>query len=68
VVKADQSATVRPVTVGVTEGGETSLSTGLEAGELVVVDGAERLREGSKVEVKGSGGPGRNQAGKNNTY
>ena len=68
VVKADQSATVRPVTVGVTEGGETSLSTGLEAGELVVVDGAERLREGSKVEVKGPGGPGRSQAGKNNTY
>jgi multidrug efflux system membrane fusion protein len=52
VVKADKSATVRPVTLGVTEGGETAVDTGLAPGELVVSDGAERLHEGSLVEVK----------------
>ncbi len=52
VVRHDNTAEVRPVTVGVTEGGVVSVSGGLASGELVVVDGAERLREGSKVEVK----------------
>ena len=55
VVKSDQSVAVRPVTLDVTEGGDTSVSAGLESGEIVVVDGAERLREGSKVEVKEPG-------------
>ncbi len=64
VVKADQSATVRPVTVGVTEGGDASISAGLNPGELVVIDGAERLREGIKVEVKGSGGGQAGQKGR----
>ncbi len=67
VVKPDQSVAVRPVTIGVTEGGDTSVAAGLESGELVVADGAERLREGSLVEVKaanghgGQGGPSRGQ-------
>jgi len=54
VVKADKTVTVRPVTLGVTEGGDTSIA-GVEAGEVIVVDGAERLREGSQVEVKEPG-------------
>ena len=53
VVKADQTAALRPVTVGVTQEGNTSIMTGLSGGELVVVDGADRLRDGSKVEVEG---------------
>lgn len=63
VVKSDQTATVRPVTLGVAEGGDASIAAGLAPGEIVVVDGAERLREGSKVEVKGPGAPGRGQTG-----
>jgi multidrug efflux system membrane fusion protein len=55
VIKADKSVAVRPVTLGVTEGGETSIDIGLTPGELVVSDGAERLREGSLVEVKEAG-------------
>ena len=55
VVNKDQTVAVRPVTIGVTEEGNTSVSTGLETGETVVADGAERLREGSKVEVKEPG-------------
>jgi|SRR5579863_736683 len=53
-VKPDQTVTVRPVTVGATQGDEASIEEGLSLGDLVVVDGAERLREGSKVEVQAS--------------
>jgi len=66
VVKPDKTVTVRPVTVDVSQGDDTAISKGLEQGELVVVDGAERLREGSKVELKGpntSKGPGQKQGG-----
>jgi multidrug efflux system membrane fusion protein len=52
VVKTDRTATVRPITVGEIQGGEASIRTGLSPGELVVVDGADRLREGIKVEFK----------------
>ena len=43
VVKADQTAALRPVTVGITQEGNASITSGLSAGELVVVDGADRL-------------------------
>lgn len=57
VVKEDQTVGVRPVTVGVTQGDEASIDKGLSPDELVVVDGTEKLREGSKVEVvRGQGG------------
>ena len=52
VVNADRTVGVRPVTVGVSHGEETSIDTGLSPDELVVVDGTEKLREGSKVEVQ----------------
>jgi multidrug efflux system membrane fusion protein len=52
VVKADQTVGVRAVTVGVTQGDEASIETGLSPDEVVVVDGTEKLREGSAVDVK----------------
>jgi len=58
IVKADQTVAIRPVTIDEIQGGEASIQTGLKTGELVVVDGAERLREGTRVEVKSpAGGP-----------
>ena len=42
-------ATVRLVKVGVTEGDSAAIESGVSPTELVVVDGAERLREGSRV-------------------
>ncbi|TLY25609.1 MAG: MdtA/MuxA family multidrug efflux RND transporter periplasmic adaptor subunit [Nitrospirae bacterium] len=56
VVKQDQTVDVRTVTVGVTHGEEASIDAGLSPEELVVVDGTEKLRGGSKVEVRISGG------------
>ena len=52
VVKADQTVEIRAVTVGVTEGDEAAVNSGLSPEEAVVVDGTEKLREGSKVDVK----------------
>ena len=56
IVKADHTVAMRPVTIDEIQGGEASIKTGLKTGELVVVDGAERLREGTRVEVKFAGG------------
>jgi membrane fusion protein, multidrug efflux system len=59
VVKADRTASVRPVTVAEIQGDDASIETGLSPDELVVVDGADRLREGTLVELKTqSGGAG----------
>jgi multidrug efflux system membrane fusion protein len=52
VVKEDQSVSVRAVTVGVVHSEETSIEKGLSADELVVIDGTEKLREGTKVDVR----------------
>ena len=55
VVTADRTATVRPISIGEIQGGEASVKTGLSPGELVVVDGADRLREGTRVELRAQG-------------
>ena len=52
VVKEDQTVSVRPVTVGVVHSEETSIEKGLSADELVVIDGTEKLREGTRVDVR----------------
>jgi multidrug efflux system membrane fusion protein len=51
VVKEDSSVSLRPVTTGPTEGLETAIVSGLAAGERVVTDGVDRIREGAKVEA-----------------
>jgi multidrug efflux system membrane fusion protein len=54
-VKEDQTATVRWVKLGPSEGDSQAIEEGLSPGELVVVEGAEKLKEGSKVEVQKHG-------------
>lgn len=54
VVKTDNSVTVRPVKPGPTEGETVAIDEGLAPGEVVVVDGTDKLREGAKVEVTGA--------------
>ncbi len=69
VVKSDRTATIRPVSVGEVQGGEASIKTGLSPGELVVVDGQDRLREGTKVELRPpNGGDQENNATQGKGY
>jgi membrane fusion protein, multidrug efflux system len=56
VVKEDKTATVRPVGVGEIQGGEATVMKGISPDEMVVTDGAERLREGAKVELRSTKG------------
>ena len=51
VVKEDKSVSVRPVKVGSTEGEIAAIDSGITAGDVVVTDGTDKLREGAKVEV-----------------
>lgn len=51
VVKDDRSVTVRAVKLGPSQGDDTAIDSGLAPGEMVVVDGADKLREGAKVEL-----------------
>ena len=56
VINADSTVSVRQITVGPTYIGPnnvsmTAVNTGLSAGERVVIDGADRLRDGLRVNV-----------------
>ncbi|MBB2999842.1 MdtA/MuxA family multidrug efflux RND transporter periplasmic adaptor subunit [Paraburkholderia tropica] len=51
VVKPDNTVTVRVVKVGPIDAERTSIASGLAVGERVVIDGSDRLREGSKITI-----------------
>lgn len=51
VVKEDSSVSVRPVKLGLSEAGDIAVDDGLQPGERVVTDGAEKLTEGMKVTI-----------------
>ena len=51
VVAADNTVSVRTVKLGPSEGETAAVESGVSAGEVVVVDGTDKLREGAKVEV-----------------
>jgi len=55
VVGPDSVATVRPVTVEATQGESAVISTGLEAGEHVVVEGQAQLRPNARVSARPAG-------------
>ncbi len=51
VVKDDKSVSVVPVKLGPVQGETTAIASGLAPGDLVVVDGADKLREGAMVDL-----------------
>ena len=53
VLKADKTVTVRMVTRGQATTDMVEIRAGLEAGEQVITEGADRLKEGSKVMLAG---------------
>ena len=52
VVRPDRTVAVRQVGVGVTDGDDVSIERGLAVGEQVVVEGAERLRDGAAIALR----------------
>jgi membrane fusion protein, multidrug efflux system len=50
-VKEDKSVAVTPVKLGTVEAETAEVQSGVQPGNLVVVDGADKLRDGSKVEL-----------------
>jgi len=64
-VKQDQTVALRPVKLGPADGAKVAVESGLTPGDRVVVDGADKLRDGSKVEVaapRGNGTPASGQS------
>jgi membrane fusion protein, multidrug efflux system len=57
-VNADNTVSVRPIKIGPADGPTAEVVSGLSAGERVVVDGTDRLRDGARVTVpQASGAP-----------
>ncbi|HTZ17208.1 MAG TPA: hypothetical protein VMB78_02080, partial [Dissulfurispiraceae bacterium] len=51
ILKEDKTVSIRPVKVGPGEADVISVDDGIVPGDIVVVEGAEKLRDGSKVEL-----------------
>jgi multidrug efflux system membrane fusion protein len=59
-VTPDGKAAMRQVATGPTEGDNTVITSGLNAGEMVVIDGQDKLQDGARVDARGAnGGAGR---------
>jgi membrane fusion protein, multidrug efflux system len=56
VINADNTVSVRQITTGAVDGNITQVRSGLSAGERVVIDGTDRLRDGLKVIVAAENG------------
>jgi len=64
VINADNTVSVRQITTGAVDGNITQVRSGLSAGERVVIDGTDRLRDGLKVIVAAENGqPAKPEAG-----
>src|SRR6476660_3952431 len=59
-VKSDKTVAVNPVTVSFTQNNVASIASGVAPGDVVVVDGQDKLQAGSKVDPH-SGGGGQNR-------
>ncbi|MGB6754420.1 MAG: efflux RND transporter periplasmic adaptor subunit [Xanthobacteraceae bacterium] len=51
VINADSTVSVRKITTSAVDGSITAVTSGLSAGERVVIDGTDRLRDGLKIVV-----------------
>ena len=54
-VKPDNTVTAQVVTLGPNDGERVAVTKGLEPGQVIVTDGADRLKEGAKVQVTEGG-------------
>jgi multidrug efflux system membrane fusion protein len=69
-VKPDNTVTVKVVKLGPTQGENVAITDGLAEGDKVVIDGADKLREGSAVTLpaeKGAGSDSKSKTDKDST-
>jgi membrane fusion protein, multidrug efflux system len=70
-INGNSTVSMRTVTLGPTDGNKVAILSGLDPGEKVVTDGADRLQDGSRVQLPGakpmsadqSGAAGQNTTG-----
>jgi multidrug efflux system membrane fusion protein len=62
-VNADSTVTVRPVKLGVTDGDRVEILSGLNVGDRIVIDGADKLRDGAKINLRQEADSGKPPAG-----
>jgi multidrug efflux system membrane fusion protein len=55
VVKDDSTADMRKVVVGPSEGDEVAIESGIAPGEVVIIEGVDRVQRGTKVAVRTAG-------------
>jgi multidrug efflux system membrane fusion protein len=55
VVDENNTARLRPVTIKNTEGNDAALASGVEGGEMVVLEGMDKVQDGARVDVQKPG-------------
>jgi multidrug efflux system membrane fusion protein len=58
-VNADSTVSVRPVKLGVTEGERVEVLSGIVPGDRIVIDGADKLRDGAKINLRSEADSGK---------
>jgi multidrug efflux system membrane fusion protein len=72
-INPDSTVSVRPVKLGITDGDRVEVLSGISPGDRVVIDGADKLRDGAKIALrneadagKAPGAPGADQSSPDN--
>ena len=55
--RSDDTVSVRPVKLGVTDGDRVEVLSGIAPGDRVVIDGADKLRDGAKINLRAEANP-----------
>jgi multidrug efflux system membrane fusion protein len=55
-INADNTVSVRKVVLGVTDGDRVEVTSGLNPGDRIVIDGADKLRDGAKINIRAEPG------------
>jgi multidrug efflux system membrane fusion protein len=51
-INSDSTVSVRKVALGITDGERVEVKSGLAPGDRIVIDGADKLRDGAKINVR----------------
>jgi multidrug efflux system membrane fusion protein len=72
-INPDSTVSVRPVQLGITDGDRVEVLSGISPGDRVVIDGADKLRDGAKIVMRNAAdagnapaAPAAGQSGPNN--